>query len=55
MKHIHAAEGYANRPHKEIETVFTKFNRASYLNLNFNSNFYFNFKIEISGAVDNLA
>jgi hypothetical protein len=31
-KHIQAAENYANRSHKESEAVFTKFNRATYLN-----------------------
>jgi hypothetical protein len=32
MKHTHAAEDYANRSHNEIEAVFTKFKRATYLN-----------------------
>jgi hypothetical protein len=32
MKHAHAAEDYANRSHKEIEAVFTKFSRATYFN-----------------------
>jgi hypothetical protein len=26
---------YSNRSHKEIETVFTKFNRATYFNFTF--------------------
>jgi hypothetical protein len=39
MKHTHAAEDYANRSHKEFETVFTKFNTATYFNFNFNRNF----------------
>jgi hypothetical protein len=30
MKRTHAAQDYANRSHKVIETVFTKFNRATY-------------------------
>jgi hypothetical protein len=30
MKHTHAAEDYANRPPKGIETVFNKCNRATY-------------------------
>jgi hypothetical protein len=30
MKPTHAAEDYANRPQKEIEIVYTKFNRATY-------------------------
>jgi hypothetical protein len=41
MKHTHAVEDYANRPHKKIETVFTKFNRATYFKLNFNGKFSF--------------
>jgi hypothetical protein len=53
MKQTHAAEDYANKSHTEIEAVFTKFNRAIYFNLNFNSNF--NFKIERSSAVNSLA
>jgi hypothetical protein len=55
MKDTHASENYANRSHKEIETVFTKFNRATYFNVNFNRNFNFNFKIETSSAVNSLA
>jgi hypothetical protein len=47
MKHTRAAEDYANRHHKEIEDAFTKFNRATYFNLNF--------KIETSSAVNSLA
>jgi hypothetical protein len=39
MKHIQAAEDYANRSHKEIEAVFTKFSWATYFNLNFNRSF----------------
>jgi hypothetical protein len=35
MKHTHAAEDYANRSHKEIET---KFNKVTYFNKNFNLN-----------------
>jgi hypothetical protein len=53
MKHIHAAEDYANISHKGIEAVFTKFYRANYFIMNFNRNF--NFKIEISSAVNSLA
>jgi hypothetical protein len=49
MKHSYAAEDYANRSYKEIETVFTKFGRATYFNLNFN------FKNDTSSAVNNLA
>jgi hypothetical protein len=55
MKHTHTAEDYANKSHKEIETVFTKFNRATYFSLNFNQNFNFNFKIETSSAVNSFA
>jgi hypothetical protein len=43
MQHIQVAEDYANRSHNEIETVLTKFNKATCFNLNFNRNF--NFKI----------
>jgi hypothetical protein len=32
MKHIHAAEDYNNRSHKEIEAFFTEFSRVTYLN-----------------------
>jgi hypothetical protein len=55
MKHIHADEDYANRSHTEIETVFTKFNRATYFNSNFNRIFNFKFKIETSSAMNTLA
>jgi hypothetical protein len=55
MKHTHAAEDYVNRSHNEMETVFTQFNRANYFNMNFNSNFHFNYKIEIDSAVNSLA
>jgi hypothetical protein len=50
MKHTHAADDYTNSPHKEIETAFTKFNIATYFNLNRN----FNFKIESSRTVNSL-
>jgi hypothetical protein len=53
MKHTHTTEDYANKSHKEIKTAFTKFNRVTYFNLNFNRNF--NFKIETSSAVNSLA
>jgi hypothetical protein len=55
MKHTHAAGDYADRCHKEIETVFTQFNRATYFNFNFNFNRNFNFKIETSSTANNLA
>jgi hypothetical protein len=45
----------AIRYHKEIEAVFTKFNRTTSFNLYFNRNFNFNFKIETSSAVKSLA
>jgi hypothetical protein len=32
IKHTHADENHANGTHKENEAVFTKFNRATYLN-----------------------
>jgi hypothetical protein len=48
MKHTHAAEVYANRSHKEIEPVFTKFNRGTYFNFNFINNFNFNYDKQCS-------
>jgi hypothetical protein len=44
MKHNHFAKDYTNRSHKEIDTVFTKFNRAT----------YFNFKVEKNSEMNSL-
>jgi hypothetical protein len=37
MKHTHVEEDDANRPHKEIEDAFAKFNRTTYINWTFNA------------------
>jgi hypothetical protein len=55
MKHTHATEDYANKSHKKLETVFTKFKRATYFSFNFNQNFNFKFKIETSSAMNSFA
>jgi hypothetical protein len=54
-KDNHDSEDFANRSNKEVKTVFTEFNMATYFNMNFNPNFNFNFKIETSSAANSLA
>jgi hypothetical protein len=54
MKRAHAAKDYANRSDKQTGTAPTKFNRATYFNLNFNRNFNVDFKVETRSVVNSL-